>query len=184
MDLLPKTIVSIRSEARSTAYRTALQTEFACCFGFLLGNPEPFTSPVIEFSLVGGIPKTCYELRAAPAVLRTQLAACGRVAEYTGTTPFGIFFAWDSSLMEHRNQFLGLFVDAAQEMKLRYFAEFPTLAHEPNWAPIIYFTNRFPHDPLPSRSLHGKLSIEPRHNPRRVRVLWHEFIMAIQEAPE
>ena len=96
MDLLPKTVISIRNEARSAAYRAALGTASGSAFGFLLGSSEPFEAPAIEFSLVSAIPSSDDELWQAPGLFRSQLPAATRVAEQTGVEVIGLFAAWDT----------------------------------------------------------------------------------------
>jgi hypothetical protein len=180
MDLLPKIVVSVRQEARSAVYRVAINTDFGCAVGFLLGSTEPFESPAIEFSLVGATPATQDNLWQAPQALQLLLPASKQVAEHTGTEVIGLFMASDSCMDENRNQLEGLWVDAVQDMRLPYIVLFSTDGNEPRGL-CCYFANRFPHDALPYRSLRGKLSNEPRHNPRRVQSLWHELLRASKQ---
>ena len=182
MDLLPKTVISIRNEARSAAYRAALGTASGSAFGFLLGSSEPFEAPAIEFSLVSAIPSSDDELWQAPGLFRSQLPAATRVAEQTGVEVIGLFAAWDTCPDARRHQLLGLWVDTAQELQLEYVVHFSTTAHEPLWAPSSFVVCRFPHTALPHRNTRGKLSIEPRHNPRRVRTLWHQLLHVTNDA--
>ena len=137
---------------------------------------EPFESPAIEFSLVSSIPATSGELWSAPQLLGTQFADARQVAEYARLKVIGLFLAWASHYEPHQHQVFGLWMDIAQEMKLPYVVLFPTLGYEAHWGSDCYFAGRFPHNALGTRTTRGKLSSEPRHNPRRVRALWNELI--------
>jgi hypothetical protein len=175
IDLLPKTIVGIRQEARSTVYRAALSTNFYCSAGFFLGCTEPWTSPALHFALIAATPVTIDEVWLVPKRLPSLLPAATQLAQHTGTSIVGLFFASDICADDHRHQLEGLWVDATREMKLPYIMFYYTFGHEV-FGGSCYFANRFPHDGLRCHSLRGKLSLEPRHNPRRIRAMWRKLL--------
>lgn len=179
--LAMKIVIGIRGEASSTVYRAALSTDFDCCFGFLLGTREPLESPSVEFSLISAIPTTRDRLWAGPELLYSQFPASQRVAAHTGTTVIGLLAAWDTSPGERRNQLLGLWIDTAKEMQLPFVIHFPTTAHEHLLAKRCFFAPCFPHDALAYRNTRGRLSDDPRHNPRRVRALWRASLHPADE---
>ena len=145
--------------------------------GFLLGTEKFWGRPRIEFSLVAATPADYDELWESPERLPLLLPTCQKVAEHTGSQVMGLFMTVDIAFGENGHQLKGLWVDATRAMKLPYIAFFGTFGHEPMGL-ACYFVNRFPHNALRWVSLRGKLSNEPRHNPRRVRALWHQLLPA------
>jgi hypothetical protein len=180
--IMTKIVVSIRNEARSAVYRAALGSNHESVFGFLLGSSKPFESPAIEFSLVSATTTSSRGLWRAPQVFRAQRCAANQVANHTGLEVVGLFGAWDESWRASPNQLFGLWIDIADELGLSYVVHFSTAGGESIWAPRCHAVCHFPSGALRNRTTRGKLSTEPRHNPRRIRAFWNELLLAIKDA--
>jgi hypothetical protein len=94
MDLLGKTIVGARREARSIVYRSALQRRNYGCYGFLLGTREEFTCPIIDLALVVKETISDEPYINAPALLESRLPLAVQVAMRGQNQVLGLFVAW------------------------------------------------------------------------------------------
>jgi hypothetical protein len=174
MDLLSKTHVGIRSSARATIYKAALQPYIKAVFGIIIGTHERWTSPIFEAALVSCSCDATNDFSRVPKALSSDLALYAEFVNLPMAKPIAIFAAWENLLGRDRNQCTGQLVDTASELKLPYLAIFPTDGGETIWGVSIYFANRFPHDPLPYSML-KKCSDRPEHNPRRVKAMWKKI---------
>ena len=170
MDLLPKTIVGVRSPASSAVYRHALRRGINASYGFIIGT-QTDTRPTFDLALPVYSLSDIDDLEAAPDVLPKHLPAAKELARHADNVVNGMFLAWDSISLANRNQFLGMFIDLAKSLEIPYMVSIPIDGHETFWGASIFFANRFPHDALRYKRL-PRRSDEPQHNPRKIARLW------------
>ena len=131
MDLLPKTIVSVRPDVRSIVYRSALQNQNDGCYGFLLGVEEEWARPIFDVASVVRGTKAGNTLENAPARLEASFGKAREVAVKAETDVIGLFIAWEPAHSGgHGHEQVGSLVDAAVRLQLRYLAGFPTAGNE------------------------------------------------------
>lgn len=171
-----KILVFFRREARANVYRTAFGRHHGYAYGFLLGNKDNFDAPAIDFSLVTATASTSNEMWVTLDQLRLQFKAAKLTAKFAGVNVIGLFIAQDNMFGGRHHQLMGRWIELTIDLRLQYTVEFPTLGHETLWMHQCYHAGSFPHDPLAYRTVRGKLSIRPWHNPRRVRAWWRKYL--------
>jgi hypothetical protein len=93
-------------------------------------------------------------------------------ASWFGVEVLGLYAAWECLLSERRHQQLGALMDLACALSVPYVLEVPIDGYETLWTIRIWFAKRFPHEAIRYRALPSRRSIEPQHNPRRIRRDW------------
>jgi hypothetical protein len=168
---LPKTIAGIRAPVKAAIYASSMGSP-GYSLGYVLGRREDQTKPEFDIVLPLPIEGELHELgRLEDQFIRCFEAAVS-TASWFGVEVLGLYAAWECLLSERRHQQLGALMDLACALSVPYVLEVPIDGYETLWTIRIWFAKRFPHEAIRYRALPSRRSIEPQHNPRRIRRDW------------
>ena len=180
MNWLLKVEVQIHRAVCGALYKSALGQNQQPCVAFLLGSKEVFATPRFEFALIAIAAESWNALNVESLVsgLDQRLDRGRQLASEFQRELIGVGLAWDRDFARFaRNQYaqFGLIVDFACQHNLDYILEVPVDGGESIWGLGVYFSPRFPHDPLPYKmvSHRPKAAID---NPRRIKRAWKQAL--------
>jgi hypothetical protein len=177
VDLLPKTIARIRAPVKAAIYASSMgPTGYS--LGYMLGRREEWTRPEFDIALPLPIEGELHELGRLEDQFICCFEAAISTASWSGMEVLGLYAAWECFLSERRHQQLGALVDLACALSVPYVLEVPIDGCETLGAIRIWFAKRFPHEAIRHRALPSRRSIEPQHNPRRIRRDWKHRVAA------
>jgi hypothetical protein len=150
--------------------------------GYVLSRHEDREKPEFDIALPLPIEGKLHELgRLEDPFIRCFEAAMS-TASWSGMEVLGLYAAWESLWLERRHQQLGTLVDLACALRVPYVLEIPIDGYETLWAIGIWFAKRFPHEAIRYRALPPRRSIQPHHNPKRIRRHWKHRVEAALRA--
>jgi hypothetical protein len=180
VDLLPKTIAGIRAPVKAAIYASSMDPT-GYSLGYVLGRHEDRTKPEFDIALPLPIEGELHELGR----LEDQFIRCFEAAVSTASGSrmevLGLYAAWGCLLSERRHQQLGALMGLACAISVPYVLEIPIDSYETLWAIRIWFANRFPHEAIRYRALPPRRSIQPHHNPKRIRRYWKHRVEVTQK---
>lgn len=172
--------VQIHKAVCGVLYKCALGQNQQPCAAFLLGSKEVFATPRFDFALIAVAAESWNALKVESLVagLEQHLDRGRQLARDFRRDLIGVSIAWCRDFaweVSNRHAQFGLLVDFACQHRIDYILEVPVDGGESIWGLRIYFSPRFPHDPLPYKMVYHRPKAAI-NNPRRIKRAWKQAL--------